>query len=133
MGKMKVSDLVAHIDSLCKQHEIQVFGHSRGGRAYKTLRQIHIRPVKSHITYFIALHEIGHIVHPPAGHGSGLPRLEKEYHAWDWAVDNALIDPSEVVMNMIRRCLNSYLAKAKRTVRMKVPAPDHPFWEMLGQ
>lgn len=128
---MNIAELAAHIDELCDKHEIEVYGHTRGGRAYKASRQIHIRPVKTHITYFIALHEIGHVVHPPAG--NGLPRLEKEYHAWDWAIANALIDPSDVVMQRIRKYLSSYLAKARRSPRMKLPDTTHPFWDMVGE
>lgn len=83
------------------------------------------------ITYFTALHEIGHIVHPK-GSGSGL-RLEKEYHAWDWAIENALVDPNNAVRKLIHRCLTSYLKKVERSRKMKKPTADHPLWDMLKE
>ncbi len=92
---------------------------------------IHIRPVKSMITYFTALHEIGHIVHP-LGLGRGL-RLEQEYHAWDWAIENALVDPNNAVKKMIHRCLTSYVRKVQRSRKMKMPATSHPLWDMLSE
>lgn len=127
-----ILELATHITALCAEHGITMEERvSSGGRAYKRDRRIHIRPVKSLITYFVALHEIGHIVHPQ-GSGKGL-RLEKEYHAWDWAIDNALVDPSDVVMARIRTYLKSYLAKANRSTRMKLPAQDHPLWDFMKE
>lgn len=125
-----IPELVIHVSSLCAEHSITVEERvSSGGRAYKKDRIILVKPVRSMITYFTALHEIGHIVHP-LGCGRGL-RLEQEYHAWDWAIEQALVDPNEAVKKMIHRCLSSYIRKAQRSVRMKLPTTEHPLWDML--
>ena len=57
-------DYAAHIARICKIEDIEVRSHSSGGRAWRKKRLIAIRPVKSAVTYAIALHEIGHILGP---------------------------------------------------------------------
>lgn len=127
-----IPELERHVSTLCTIHGITIEARvSSGGRAYKKSRKIHIRPVKSLITYFTALHEIGHIV-DPLGSGRGL-RLEQEYHAWDWAIQNALVDPNAAVQKLIHRCLTSYLRKVEYSKKMKKPTADHPLWDMLRE
>jgi hypothetical protein len=87
--------------------------------------------VKSARTYFVALHEIAHIVYGPAA--SGL-RLSKEAHAWQWAVSNSLIKTNSAVAAMIARMLGSYLRAAERSNgRMVTPASDHVLWKILAE
>jgi hypothetical protein len=120
--------LAEHIESLCQEHEITVESHSSGGRAWKKGRRIKIRPVKSDITYFVALHEIGHILHPDAGRGL---RLHKEAHAWDWAIKNSIVPVSAAVSKMIFRSLDSYRRALQGGKRMKSVPKDHLFWQLL--
>lgn len=127
-----ISELEAHIKTLCETHNITVQDRvSGGGRSWKKTRTVSIKPIKSMKTYFIALHEIGHIVHP-LGSGSGL-RLEKEYYAWEWAIENSLVDPNASAAKMIHRCLDSYIQKARRSPRMKLPAKEHPLWALVAE
>lgn len=97
-----------HIDWLCRKHEITIDSHSRGGRAFRKQKHINIRPVKTSVTYAVALHEIGHVVGPQSG-----CRMNKEIQAWKWAKDNALawIEPME---NKRLKSLNSYKVWAER-------------------
>lgn len=106
--------LAAHIKSICAANNILVTVHSSGGRAWTKSRKIAVRPVKSFITYAIALHEIGHIL----GKRSGC-RLERERQAWDWAKTNALMWTSVMEKAMVSR-LQRYLAWAKRHKTAKV-------------
>ncbi len=118
-------DYAAHITRLCKIEDIAVESHSRGGRAYRRDRRIKIRPVKSAITYAIALHEIGHILGPRQ---SGT-RLDKEVGAWEWAQEHAL-EWTDAMTGKMRDCLQSYLRKVKRSPHMRQPYAGHPIFGM---
>ena len=101
-------DAITHISELAAEHDIEVEGHSSGGRAYRRRRRVKIRPVKSPVTYAIALHELGHIL----GRNSGR-RIDKEVQAWEWAKANALVWTKR--MNDTKRdCLISYVRWAER-------------------
>ena len=101
-------DKKQHIEYLIKTHNIIVKSHSSGGRSWRKKRTIAIRPVKTSITYAIALHEIGHILgtYPKL-------RLEKELAAWSWAKENS-IEWTMSMQNVMDRCMKSYIDKAKR-------------------
>lgn len=120
-------DNAAHIARICKIEDITIESHSRGGRAYRRKRLIKIRPVKSDITYAVALHEIGHILGPRQ---SGT-RLDKEVGAWEWAIEHANHWTLPMAGTM-KRCLQSYLTKAARSPRMRQPASDHPIHALAG-
>lgn len=115
----------AHVARICKIEDIEIASHSRGGRAYRRTRLIKIRPVKSPITYAIALHEIGHILGPRQ---SGC-RLDKEVGAWEWAQSSA-IEWTDAMAALMRKGLQSYLRKAERSPRMKRASADHPIHAM---
>lgn len=115
-----------HVSRICKIEGITVESHSSGGRAFRRKRLIKIRPVKSDITYAVALHEIGHILGPRQ---SGT-RLDKEVGAWEWAQANA-INWTAAMSKKRAACLQSYLAKVARTPRMKRPTDDHPIHAMV--
>jgi hypothetical protein len=115
----------AHIARVCKIEDIEIASHSTGGRAYRRTRRIKIRPVKSAITYAIALHEIGHIL----GAGQSGTRLDKEVGAWVWAISHAT-EWTEAMSTKMRGCLESYLRKVARSPHMKQPGPDHPIYKL---
>jgi hypothetical protein len=120
-------DYATHIAKICRLESIAVESHSRGGRAYRRSRRIKIRPVKTAITYAIALHEIGHILGPRQ---SGT-RLDKEVGAWEWAEANAL-EWTEAMTAKRTECLRSYLAKVARSPHMKKPDAAHPIHAMTA-
>ncbi len=84
------------------------------------------RPIKSAVTYAIALHELGHILGPQRGR-----LLNREWQAWEWAIANALewTTPMKVTA---KRCLCSYLAKAHRRKGMWLPPFGHPFYQIAS-
>lgn len=127
--KTTVKKMESHVQGLCAQHGITVGSHSRGGRASRNSKTIWIRPVRSSVTYFVALHEIAHVVYPPAGRGL---RMEQEAHAWDWAIENAVAPISKTVRHLIHRCLDSYRLAGERSKNMKMPPSEHKFWELLN-
>lgn len=122
-------DYATHIARICKIEDIAIESHSSGGRAYRRSRRIKIRPVKTAITYAVALHEIGHILGPrQTGKNT---RLDKEVGAWEWAEKHAM-EWTPAMAEKRAKCLQSYLAKAARTPRMKQPSADHPIYAMVA-
>lgn len=124
----------AHIGRLCEQHGIELAGASSRGRAIRWRGgrlQISIPEIRGQVSYFIALHEIGHLIGP----GRSAPRLEAEANAWRWALDNAAVEPTQATLRSISRRLNGYLQWARsrqyRRVPPRIPAPEHAFWALL--
>jgi hypothetical protein len=95
------------------------------------LRWIRVQPVTDDVTYFVALHELGHIIAPGAGGGKYI-RLVEEALAWEWAFANTLVPPSPRVNRMIHEALGSYVDRSRTAARMKVPSLGHLFWELLS-
>jgi len=124
----------AHVEELCEEHEIELAGTSARGRAIRWRGgrlEISIPPIRGQVSYFVALHEIGHLVGP----GRSAPRLEAEANAWLWALDHAAVEPTPATLRSIVRRLEGYLAWARnrqyRRVPPRIPAPDHAFWALL--
>ena len=83
----------AHVADLCREYEIGLAGASARGRAIRWRggrREISVPPIRGQVSYFIALHEIGHLVGP----GRSAPRLESEANAWLWALDHSVVEPT---------------------------------------
>ena len=117
-----------HIAAICRDEGIRVLPHSRGGRASKSHKVIAIRPVKSAITYAVALHELGHVLGP----WQSQARLYAEAGAWKWAREVAGIWTPSMEQKM-SRSLHSYVLWAERRApRIKLPEDDHEFWMLLG-
>jgi hypothetical protein len=125
-----------HVDELCARHGIVRMDGSRGRaevRRRNGRRTIAIRvpPVRGQVTYFVALHEIGHLVGP----GRSGTRLEKEAAAWRFALQTALVEPTEACRRRIGRRLRSYVtwAEARQHRRRPpvLPPPESPLWPLL--
>lgn len=147
--------MAAHVERLAERHGLDVGSHSSGGRAWRRTRRVAYRPVKSTITYAVALHEIGHVV----GRGRSAPRLEREANAWAWALRNTLSGTVDATFRAeVMRSLDSYHRWAERRrdravtsfvergeVRRgdpgwiasallgcpSLPPDDHQFWHLL--
>jgi len=124
-----------HVEELCAEHGIELTGASARGRAIRWRGgrlEISIPPIRGQVSYFIALHEIGHLV----GRGRSAPRLESEANAWLWALQNAAFEPTEATLRSISKRLNGYLAWAQnrqyRRVPPRIPEDNHVFWRMLA-
>jgi len=124
----------AHVEDLCREHGIELAGASSRGRAIRWRGgrlEISIPPIRGQVSYFIALHEIGHLV----GRGRSAPRLESEANAWLWALDHAVVEPTPATLRSISRRLRSYHDWARnrqyRRVPPRIPPREHPFWSLL--
>ncbi len=130
-----------HIDDLCAAHGIAradgrgravvITTRHRDGRRERRL-EIRIPPVRGQVSYFIALHEIGHLV----GSGRSGRRLESEAAAWRFALATALVTPTDATRRRIGKRLRSYVtwaeARARRRRPPHLPAASDPFWELLA-
>lgn len=125
--KATVRQMAEHVDALLARHGIVVEWREAGakGTAYPTKRLVKISPVKTAISYAVALHEIGHVQTWKRRHS----RLASEIAAWGWARENALCWTA--VMNRCQeRCMGSYMGwaatKLNRGVNIVVPATLAP-------
>jgi hypothetical protein len=138
---MRPLTLDLHIDDLCASHGIQrVAGRGRAvvirvsHRDGRTERRLEIRvpPVRGQVSYFVALHEIGHLV----GAGRSGRRLESEEAAWRFALSEALVAPTDATRRRIGKRLQSYVTWAELRARRRhppfVPLANDPFWQLLA-
>ena len=134
---LPASALDLHVDELCARHGIARLNGSRGRaevhrRNGRRTVAIRVPPVRGQVTYFVALHEIGHLVGP----GRSGPRLEKEAAAWRFALQAALVEPTVACRRRIGRRLRSYVtwAEARQHRRRPpvLPPPGSPFWALLS-
>ena len=137
---MTAADLDHHVQALCEHHRIHraegrgravlIRTRTRNGPVERSL-EIRIPPVRGQVSYFVALHEIGHLV----GVGRSGRRLEKEEAAWRYALAHALVAPTDATRRRIGRRLRSYVtwAQARSSRRMPpfVPPRNDPFWQLL--
>jgi hypothetical protein len=124
----------AHVEDLCREHGIELVGSASRGRAIRWRGgklEISIPPIRGQVSYFIALHEIGHLV----GRGRSAPRLESEANAWLWALEHSVIEPTRATQRSISHRLRGYLEWARnrqyRRIPPRIPPRDHPFWALL--
>jgi hypothetical protein len=136
-GTVSAVALDRHVDALCDAYGVvRLTGsrgraeiHRRGGKRTKVIR---IPPVRGQVTYFVALHELGHLVGP----GRSGRRLEKEAAAWRWALTVSLVQPTDACRRRIGKRLRSYLTWAERCQHRRnppaLPSPDSPFRALLA-
>jgi len=98
--RARLADLTAHIEELCANHNVKWTGSATtaGGVAWPASRHMRCPRIKSRVNYFVALHELGHLV-------LGTP---DEKDAWGWAIDTARVRPTQAVKAAIRRGLRSH-------------------------
>ena len=134
---MSPAVLDRHVDELCERHGIVRLSGSRGRaevhrRNGRRTIAIRIQPVRGQVTYFVALHEIGHLIGP----GRSGPRLEKEAAAWRFALGEARVEPTDACRRRIGKRLRSYVTWAElRQYRRRppvIPEPESPFWLLLA-
>jgi hypothetical protein len=125
----------AHVEDLCRRHGIELIGSSARGRAIRWRGgrlEISIPPIRGQVSYFIALHEVGHLV----GKGRSAPRLESEANAWLFALQHSAVEPTPATLRSISRRLRGYLEWAHnrqhRRVPPRIPPRDHAFWRLLA-
>ncbi|MCC2654634.1 MAG: hypothetical protein K0Q60_4800 [Microvirga sp.] len=88
---MNVAALRGHIERLAAEHDIVVYAQARRPAQAYALRdaeEIFIAPVRSHISYAVALHELGHFL---GRYQTSRHTVVREQWAWNWARASALI------------------------------------------
>ena len=78
------------------------------------------------MAYFVALHEIGHVVNgmtPPT-------RLDREAAAWVWALEHSLLEPHYSIRQRICALLVRYIYRAKEN-NWKLPETDSDFYKLM--
>ena len=138
-ARLRPTELDAHIDRLCAEYGVERLAGGRRGIAFRhglagrRTRCIRIPPVKSQVTYAVALHEIGHLVGP----GRSGTRLEKEAAAWRWALAKSAVELSDAARWSAGRRLRSYVLWAEnrqhRKTPPRIPPPESAFWSVLAQ
>jgi hypothetical protein len=90
-----VAEMARHVAELIERHDIYAhFWARRLDQAFAInepdhdIREISIAPVRSAISYGVALHEIGHIL---GRYQRSALTMTRERWAWRWAVENALV------------------------------------------
>lgn len=77
------------------------------------------------MTYFVALHEVGHIIVGLEG-----TRLEREAACWRYALDTALIEPHFSIRQRICACLVRYLWRAHQR-GWQIPGKGADYWRLM--
>jgi hypothetical protein len=127
---MTVDQMAAHVLHVATAHGVVVRSHSSGGRAWRLTRKVAIRPVRSSLTYAVALHELGHVLG-----ARGRTRLDDEVQAWQWARENAQYWDDRMERERCRS-LRGYVRWAQRRQRSDrhgrvFITPEHPVWRYV--
>lgn len=135
-----------HVAHLCDEYRIhhEVVQGARG-RALPARRVIRTPAVRGIRQYYLALHEIAHVVLADCAAEAGeaydlYPAVRREEQAWRWALEHATEAPTDGIRRWIFRGLWGYVVAGGSAHYMgafdplgrMVPAPDDPFWELLG-
>jgi hypothetical protein len=141
------ADMAARIDRLAAEHEVAVTWCDSASKAYTDQRHVAIRPVRSEVTYAVALHELGHIL-AEGGRGRFWMDLEAESCAWEWALRNAgTVGPRFRATvkrglqshynwalrerNCTPRTLSFQTYLAAKNSALSLPPSDNRFWPLL--
>jgi len=95
-----------------------------------------VPPVRGQVSYFVALHELGHLL---SRGNSSLRQLEREADAWRFALRHSLVEPTPATARSLLRSLDSYLrraqARARRgdRIRAVIPGPDSDYWRLRAE
>ena len=111
-----------HMRALAREHDVKYRCDRRSppsqrrvrGEAYYAKRYLLLhtqgQDIEDEETYFVALHELAHVVldHNPRGPFAWANRLEAEAEAWCWALEHALHPPSRWTAHTISDRLWGY-------------------------
>ena len=88
--KVTVEDMHQHVISLCHQHGVAYTWCRRPTSSWAWFdgEEVCIAPIKSPISYAVALHEIGHVL---GRYQQSKDLMVRERWAWQWARRNALM------------------------------------------
>lgn len=146
--------LLDHIAELCATHGISICDRHqiRTSGANPQKRTIHIPPVRGHVTYAVALHEIGHILHPQGmlrdGETGALEsmssemsettqqaaffdvQLIEEASAWQWAITHAK-EWTPVMARTLKWSFHTYTSEHQAFERFRKGMDPDPLWQPM--
>jgi len=115
-----------HVRQLCQTHDItRVVAPGRGRASVKDRRIQHPHIGRDRMAYFVALHEVNHVLIGLQG-----TRLEREAACWQFAFDRSRIPVTFDIRQRVSACLVRYLARAKEN-GWAVPAAQSAYWQLL--
>lgn len=123
--------LIAHNNGFKVRQELYQAGQAQ---VWLKERIVICAPIRSALTYFIVLHELGHVLNDRSRKAKTV--LWSEWEAWQWAVDRALIHPPNPIKRRIGEYLKTYhdshsdLAKRLR-MEVKYPPKGSLYWMMI--
>ena len=88
---LTVGEMDKHVQQIADENQIVIHRSlKRLNRSYsiRVSEKIYITPIKSVLSYAVALHELGHVL---GSHQSSRRVLVRERAAWRWAKRNALL------------------------------------------
>ena len=88
---VSVADMARHVDEICTKDGVYLeFRYSRPSKGWclSDSKHVCIAPIRSVISYAVALHEIGHI---KGRHQRSRYEIVWERWAWEWARRNAIV------------------------------------------
>ena len=88
---LTIGEMDKHVQLIADENQIVIHRSlKRLSRSYsiRVSEEIHVTPIRSVLSYAVALHELGHVLGP---HQSSLRVLVRERAAWKWAKRNALL------------------------------------------
>jgi hypothetical protein len=138
-----IPDLERHVHTLAARGNVElVVSATRRARAFRASpsrgrrARVVVPPVRGQVSYFVALHELGHVL--SRGNAS-LRQLEREADAWRFAFRHALVEPTPATARSLLRSLESYLrraeARARRgdRIRAAIPGPESDYWRLRSE
>lgn len=111
MAQITPADMEAHVVALGEEHGIEVeivdVKKCFAVRKREDGPYIRTRPIRSQVTYLIALHELGHHLAPEQKER----RIIQEVAAWEWAIDQARCKLTSATKKRIGKYLRSYVTR----------------------
>lgn len=136
----RAADLERHVHALADRGNVElVVSTTRRPRAFRASPSrgrralVVVRPVRGQVSYFVALHELGHVL--SRGNRS-LRQLEREADAWRFALRHSIVEPTPATARSLLRSLESYLLRAHQRalrgdrIRAAIPGPDSVYWQV---
>lgn len=127
-----------HVQRLCAEHEIDLVVSSSSNRAYANVKErtVRCRPITKTRSYYLALHEIAHLVQ---GHDFDAAAAPQEAAAWQWAYANAIEPPTKGIgADVLSKIWHYILTDIARSHDLDVPwiepvAPaSDPMWNFIA-
>lgn len=116
--------MLDHIRDLAIEHRISIEFKTGSGSAWVFFRHVRCPEPRGYYSYYVALHEIGHIV---CDHRGKEEKIEHEIEAWAWAFSHAVVPPTAKTLEKIQRSFLSYYIFYRRN-KKDIP---QSFWDSL--